>query len=702
MKTSIIIATYNKMEYTQQCIQSIREYTEYGNYEIIVVDNHSTDETVNWLRQQNDIRLIVNDENLGFPKACNQGIEIANGENILLLNNDTIVTHNWLDNLLSCLYSCDDIGAVGSVTNHCSYYQAIPVSYQTIEEMHQFALDYNQSNPLLWEERLKLIGYCLLIKKSVVDKIGLLDEQFTPGNYEDDDYSLQIRKAGYKLILCKDTFIHHFGSASFRENKAYNDLMYTNRLKFLKKWGFDPDSAQVINQEIAQLIRKPLHQPLRILDIGCLCGGTLLQIKDHYRNAEIYGIEEKEPNRLSASLFAQTMSNIHELALKFNEHFFDVIIITNPKDNHSEQIRNLLAYLKPDGVLLAQMPNLLYYRVVQEMIQGKINREQLTYYKASEIEPIFKELGMSQVEIKAAIGYIPSRDDAFIKQIAEISGVGIEEPYRIHSFYVRSSRLSNKDSIDNLVESILVEEKIEDSIQLLLQYQVDEVISTIVERTNEAVPVLNVLGILGYEQKQYDWSQQLLNKAFEIAPDNEDTYYNLAVVLHAKGEHQLAYDWLQFIKNRDYDVLQFEEELQKLLAKERFIKDELKYLLRRIEFDIEVQPSTDIVIEWLQEDTDNNIDLMWFNLEQYVISKAKVLNALANTSYGQGQYEMVLTLLQKAIEYEPNDAETLYNLALVLYQFGETDLAHRYLNQISTNDENLIAAARELEESLLI
>jgi O-antigen biosynthesis protein len=133
VKTSIIIATYNKFDFTQKCIDSIRQYTTKEDYEIIVVDNDSKDETRNWLKKQKDIITICNESNLGFPKACNQGIDIATGDNILLLNNDTIVTENWLSNLLICLHSSDDIGAVGAVTNYCSYYQTIPVSYQSNE-----------------------------------------------------------------------------------------------------------------------------------------------------------------------------------------------------------------------------------------------------------------------------------------------------------------------------------------------------------------------------------------------------------------------------------------------------------------------------------------------------------------------------------------------------------------------------------------
>ena len=244
--TSIIILSYNTLDLLQLCIGSIREFTEEGTYEIIVVENASQDGSAEWLKEQKDLICIYNEENRGFPKGCNQGLEIAAGTELLLLNSDTIVTKHWLDNLRRALYSSPQVGAVSCVTNYCSNNQQIKVSYESIEEMQAFAAGYNKANPALWEDRTTLVGFCYLFKREVYEKVGFLDERFSPGNYEDDDYSLRILREGYSLLLCRDTFIHHFGSAGFRKRyteqeeaekaKRYNALLQRNYALFQKKW----------------------------------------------------------------------------------------------------------------------------------------------------------------------------------------------------------------------------------------------------------------------------------------------------------------------------------------------------------------------------------------------------------------------------------------------------------------------------------
>ena len=248
--TSIIILSYNTLVMLQICIESIRGFTATGTYELIVVDNASHDGSVEWLKDQPDIKCIFNQENKGFPIGCNQGMEIATGSEILLLNSDVIVTPRWLEQLKIALYSSEKIGAVSCLTNKCSNMQQIPVPYNTkdidIDGLMEFAEHFNHSDPSKWLPYYTLVGFCMLFKTSLYKEIGGLDEMFTPGNFEDDDYSIRIRMAGYQLLLCQDTFIHHFGSGSFvnptdivermKKIDRYNALLERNLNIFVNKW----------------------------------------------------------------------------------------------------------------------------------------------------------------------------------------------------------------------------------------------------------------------------------------------------------------------------------------------------------------------------------------------------------------------------------------------------------------------------------
>jgi GT2 family glycosyltransferase len=357
MKTSIIILTFNKLKYTQQCIESIRKYTKPNNYEIIIVDNNSTDDTVGWLKQQTDIYTIYNTENMGFPSGCNQGIRVATGDEILLLNNDVMVTANWLENLRTALYSANDIGAVGPLGTN-TYYQNFEKNFNSMNELQAYANMYNKSNSDLWEERLRLIGFCMLIRKAVIEKIGLLDERFSPGNYEDDDYSLRIRLAGYKLYLCKDTFIYHYGELSFRDNpNRYSELLTINGNKFSEKWGFNSGYSTQVREDVIYCVDFPDNAPLKVLEVGCSCGGTLLKLKNTFKNAEIYGIEINAQAARIAQLVADVIAgDIETLQLPYADNFFDYILFPDVLEHLRDPwntVRNLKRYLKPGGQIIA-------------------------------------------------------------------------------------------------------------------------------------------------------------------------------------------------------------------------------------------------------------------------------------------------------------------------------------------------------------
>ncbi|RDY25649.1 glycosyltransferase [Romboutsia weinsteinii] len=450
--TSIIILTYNKLEYTKLCIESIRKFTPKNKYEIIVVDNNSSDDTVSWLKEQEDIISICNDTNVGFPAGCNQGIKIAKGDSVLLLNNDVIVTPNWLNNLDKALYSKDDIGAVGAITNNCSNAQQIEVSYTDISQMIDFASKVNISNEQLWDYKITLVGFCYLIKKEVLDKVGFLDERFTPGNYEDNDLSFRIIVEGYKLLLCKDCFVHHFGSVSFKENMdSFINNMNTNFVKMNEKWGFNIRYSAYPRLDIVEKIQEDKDKKMNVLDIGCGAGATLLEIKSRFRNADIYGIEVCEPPTKIGKSFANVIcGSVEEIELPYEEGFFDYIILADVLEHLKdpwEVLRNIKKYLKKTGHIIASIPNLMHVTELRNLINGSftyseagiLDRTHLRFFTLLEIQRLFLSTEYNIDELGTIAIVISKEEEEFINKLCSLSNESLRTQYYIYQYLVKVS-----------------------------------------------------------------------------------------------------------------------------------------------------------------------------------------------------------------------------------------------------------------------
>ncbi|GFO68498.1 hypothetical protein GMLC_20770 [Geomonas limicola] len=239
--TSIVILTFNELECTRECLESIARHTP-EPHEIILVDNGSTDGTLPYLRElcavTPNYRLVENGRNLGFAAGCNVGMHLARGGRILLLNNDVLVTHGWLSGMLECLEREPQAGLAGPLSNEVAGAQRIAASsYPGVEKLDAFAREFARAHRGRRIPVDRLVGFCLLMDRSVLDAIGGLDESFGSGNFEDDDYCLRAALAGYSCVIAGDVFIHHHGSRSFSANRIdYARAMAENRARFDAKW----------------------------------------------------------------------------------------------------------------------------------------------------------------------------------------------------------------------------------------------------------------------------------------------------------------------------------------------------------------------------------------------------------------------------------------------------------------------------------
>jgi GT2 family glycosyltransferase/glycosyltransferase involved in cell wall biosynthesis len=242
-KISIVLITFNNLEYTKSCIESIFTYSRYPNFELILVDNHSQDGTIEYLKELKSrkptVQVILNEENKGFAGGNNLGLKVAEGEYIVFLNNDTVVTRDWLYALMSVIKKNPRLGMIGPVSNAVWNVQKIQTTYQTVDEMHQWA-EYYTSQQQDDYRTVNMLGFfCLMIKREVTEKVGLLDENYGVGMFEDDDYCRRVKEAGYELAYTKKVFIHHKGRASFGQlsSREYHAIFERNKAYFEGKWG---------------------------------------------------------------------------------------------------------------------------------------------------------------------------------------------------------------------------------------------------------------------------------------------------------------------------------------------------------------------------------------------------------------------------------------------------------------------------------
>lgn len=241
-RVSILIVTYNCEEFIGPCLDALARNTAWPNYEIIVVDNASSDrgpETVRrYANADERIRFTSQETNAGFAAANNLAAQQATGDYLLLLNPDVLVPPGWLGRLVRHCETDKNTGAVAAVTNFSGNETKISFSYSNSAEMEKFAVDlaFEKANQSTAIPVAPL--YCVLVPRAIWDQVGGLDPGYQVGMFEDDDFSHLLKKAGYRVIAAEDCFVHHFGNGSFAKLPHQDSLRIfeKNKQYFEEKW----------------------------------------------------------------------------------------------------------------------------------------------------------------------------------------------------------------------------------------------------------------------------------------------------------------------------------------------------------------------------------------------------------------------------------------------------------------------------------
>ncbi len=229
MRCDIIIPVWNQLDFTKECVDAIDKNTRYP-YRMIIIDNGSDAPTREYLlglkkRFSDRFVLITNDKNMGYVIAVNQGLEASDAPYVCVFNNDTLPAPGWLENMVDFAQNHPDVGLINpqcdghgnrSIDEHARYLGKLKGLY----------MEMNQCQ-----------GFCMLIKRELIDRIGRLDEAFGIGGYDDTDYSMRAHVAGYKSVAIKDAYVYHRLHASFDKAGNREEWVRRNQAIYYKKWG---------------------------------------------------------------------------------------------------------------------------------------------------------------------------------------------------------------------------------------------------------------------------------------------------------------------------------------------------------------------------------------------------------------------------------------------------------------------------------
>ncbi|CAG0943234.1 partial Putative mycofactocin biosynthesis glycosyltransferase MftF, partial [Candidatus Brocadiaceae bacterium] len=324
----------------------------------------------------------------------NQGVSVARGDYVLLLNNDVLVSDGWLEGLVESLERDEKIGMVGPITNSISGRQMVNgVPYTDENGFHDFAQKVRKTYNGRLTPRYRIAGFAVLMRKALYDEVGGLDESFGTGNYEDDDLCLKIREKGYAIMVDEHVFIHHYRSQTFIENKIdYRNSLSVNESMFRKKWpNVDYEELLEFHNSLVDENATLLTQGQQALDVGNIGEAIALYSKILNTNPidefALYGIG------LASQMNGKTDEAIdaYKKTLKVNPSFFNAyysLALVYESINHTDDaistLKKAIELYNKDASVYNNL-GVLYFK------KNKRNDARICFEKALSIDVNYQE-----------------------------------------------------------------------------------------------------------------------------------------------------------------------------------------------------------------------------------------------------------------------------------------------------------------------
>lgn len=523
---SVVIVVHNEKSELEICLDSIRKFSDVKDLQVIIIDNASNDGTKEWLASQKDIAYATMDiKNENYANVLNDAIKLFG------LDGDIIFMRSWYAIIPGCIsgmrdaaYSEQYIGASGPLIDGNNYFET-----GSDEVNIESFIEQPYKNKLFSTK--KVIGLSeniVYIKGEIRKKVGKFDEQFKSNERMMKDYFLRILNAGYLMncnistsVICTNPYLNE----AIEEQMLF-DVKEGVLLK--NKWGMKYFNT-LFNLMVIDMIIHKADDVFEVLEVGCDCGATLLEIKNKFHNAAVYGYEINPSAAQIASHVAEVeVGNIEEQAFNYEKCKFDYIIFGDVLEHlrdPAKTIKYCKDYLKDDGRIIASIPNLMHISVIRDLLSGNftyhniglLDNTHIHMFTYNEMIRMFNNSGFEVEDTCSRIISITEDDKEYINRLLEFEPSAKRFMYETYQFNIRVKKISkrvivikNNIPILNYIADHIIREYKELNYSVFEIY-IDDVIKqetefiNILEQGVEKAFVLNNRGLLLKYNEQNIW-----------------------------------------------------------------------------------------------------------------------------------------------------------------------------------------------------
>ena len=717
---SIVVITCNQLKYTRKCLDSVFRHTNIP-FELIIVDNGSNDGTVEYLESisfrnyaDERIKIIKNNENKGFAGGNNLGIAASIGDYIIIMNNDVVVTPGWLERMISCCEKRPEIGIVGPRSNYVSgpqLLETVDYNLDSLEGLNRFSKKITTINAKKTTRLLRVVGFCMLIKRSVINKIGGMDDRFGLGNFEDDDFSLRAALAGFESWMAEDCFVHHFGNRTFiGEMIDYRQSLQQNWKIFKEKWGIPDDLPYGSPYSISQMKVKEFNPHIHYISLSINDENSI------NTSVDIRSPVEKEYSIVCSSFDKDNLEISIEKLQEFADKYKDFALVYNDLGVFYYQAGNNESALKNYRIALNHDQNNISFRKnLADLLAVAFEQ----YEEALQHYVTVLASDPKDFEALLATGHICAHleryDDAaeFYEKVLELDPLNEDAQNWLAKMREKRSTNSLELDLNYRYQTLLSEIEQEDLAGAIQK------IENFIELYPNHGQAHNDLGVIYYQNNSKTKVLTCYLKAVELEPVNVTFRKNLADFLYVEeGRVEEAlenYVEVLRIKPDDVETLlitghictfleRFDDAMSfyhKVLTMEPMnldarqnmeaLKKRQKSMLNQEAMD---ENKTDEDTEIKQVEPHAPVDEVPIERDgavEELINKADLL-------FQQERIDQAVDTMLKAIAVYPSDGRTYVELAGQLVNYGRHENALEVLAEMPTNQPVAVAMQKMLVE----